>query len=228
MQIFPNLHWLAAGYASVNVYLYLDAQEVTVIDTGTPGKEEIILNYVRDQLGLEPGAVRQILITHADWDHAGSVAALQDATGAKVIAGAQTAGWLRKGKTPPHMPRPVQFFVDRLARFHPVETDLTVVQDGETLPIAGELEVLSTPGHTTDHHSFYSPRTGILFAGDALGTRSGQLGLSPNFITADDEAARRSAQRLLSLTPALFACGHGEPLQGHTLRDLMAFLQELK
>lgn len=227
MEIFPNLHWLQAGYA--NVYLYVEEAGLTLVDTGSPGKEEAILSYVRQTLGQEPGALHQILITHADWDHAGSAGALQEATGATVFAGEQTVGYLRQGEMPSHMPRPVQFFIDRLVRFQPVAAEsLQIVAEGEVVPFCGGLQVLFTPGHTPDHHAFYSPTTGILFAGDALGTRSGRLGLSPNFITADVEVARRSARRLLALTPALFACGHGEPLQGHTLSDVMAALQTLE
>jgi len=227
MEIFPNLHWLEAGYA--NVYLYVEETGVTLVDTGSPGKEEIILTYMRQTLGREPDALRRIVITHADWDHAGSAQALQVATGATVYAGEETAGYLRRGNTPPHLPRPVQFFIDRLAHFHPLPAEaLKVLEEGETLPVCGGLQVLFTPGHTMDHHAFYSATTGILFAGDALGTRSGKIGLSPNFITADAGAARRSARRLLALTPAVFACGHGEPLQEHTLGDLMTTLQELK
>lgn len=227
MEIYPDLHWLQAGYA--NVYLYVDENGLILVDSGSPGKEGQILAYVRQTLKQEPVALHHILITHADWDHAGSVAALQQATGATVMAGKSTAEWLLRGKMPPHMPRPVQFFLDRLVGFHPVPDEaLAVVEEGSTLPFCGGLEVLFTPGHTLDHHAFYSPANGVLFAGDALGTRSGQLGLSPDFITADGLMARRSARRLLALTPAVFACGHGEPLQGHTLRDLMVLLQELK
>lgn len=227
MEVYPGLHWLQAGYA--NVYLCVSEHELILVDSGSPGREEEILAYVRNTLKREAGALSHILLTHADWDHAGSVAALQQATGATVIAGERTADWLRRGKGPPHMPRPVQFFLDRLVGFEPVPGEaLTVVEEGETLPLCGGIEVLFTPGHTMDHHAYYSPATGILFAGDGLSTRSGKLGLSPNFITADEETAHRSARRLLALTPAIFACGHGQPLRGHTLRDLMTLLHELK
>lgn len=227
MEIFSNLHWLEAGYA--NVYLYVEETGLTLVDTGIPGREEKILAYIRETLSLKPEALRRILITHADWDHAGSAQALHEATGATIFAGEETAEYLQRGKSPPHMPRPVQFFVDRFVGFTPLpEASLTVVADGDTLPFCGGLGVFFTPGHTPDHHAFYSAETGIIFAGDSLGTRSGKLGLSAEFITADTVAARQSARRLLALSPAVFACGHGEPLKGHTLRDLMTVLQNLK
>jgi hypothetical protein len=33
---------------------------------------------------------------------------------------------------------------------------------------------------------------------------------------------------LLELTPATFACGHGQPLSSHAVDDLMAFFNELR
>ena len=99
---------------------------------------------------------------------------------------------------------------------------------GDTLPILGGLTVLATPGHTPDHLSFYSPTTGALFVGDALNTRKDTLNLTPKKITHDLEKARRSGRQLLGLTPALFACGHGTPLQNHDAGDLMRLQLSLK
>jgi glyoxylase-like metal-dependent hydrolase (beta-lactamase superfamily II) len=62
----------------------------------------------------------------------------------------------------------------------------------------------------------------VFFAGDALNTRNGRINPSPKRITADREAANQSAIRLLQLTPAVLACGHGAPLTNHSSQDLMA------
>ncbi len=92
----------------------------------------------------------------------------------------------------------------------------------------GGLEVLATPGHTLDHFSFYSPSTGVLFAGDVIDTRNGRLNRSRKFLTADEEEANRSAIRVIELAPATFACGHGVPLSGHEAGDIMKFFNELR
>lgn len=226
MELFPNVHWLQIPFA--NAYLCLDDGQITVIDTGPPRQASRILDYVAD-LGRRPGDVTQIVITHSDWDHAGSVAELQSMTGATVYASAKTSAWLQKGRAPKHMPQPVAFLVSLIGRYRSLPAgNIDVVTEGDSLPVLGGLEALATPGHTPDHYAFYSPTTGVLFAGDALNTRHGSLGLPPDLITADVDAARSSAQRLLSLTPALFACGHGKPLHSHTLSDVMQLLQELK
>jgi glyoxylase-like metal-dependent hydrolase (beta-lactamase superfamily II) len=90
--------------------------------------------------------------------------------------------------------------------------------------VLGDLQPLAAPGHTLDHYAFFSPSTGVLFAGDALNTRDDRLQLTPKRITADLPAARRTARRLLDLHPTLFACGHGSPLKQP---DTTQLLQEL-
>ena len=47
-------------------------------------------------------------------------------------------------------------------------------------------------------------------------------------ITADVAAARQSGRALLNLAPALIACGHGPPVDDHSLGDVMSLLQMLK
>jgi glyoxylase-like metal-dependent hydrolase (beta-lactamase superfamily II) len=226
MEILPGIHWLQAGYA--NVYLCVEDAGLTLVDSGTPKQAGKILNYVGG-LGRAPEELRQICITHADFDHAGSVAELQRLTGATVYASSATAEYLRRGRAPQHLPRilrPITNFLNRYAAVAPQA--LVEVPAGTALPVLGELHLLATPGHTPEHHSFYSPSRGVLFAGDALGTRGGKLGLSPPFITADVEAARRSARWLLRLAPVLFACGHGEPLPSPGDASLARFRSELE
>ena len=64
---------------------------VVLVDTGVPGSETAILAAV-EELGRTAGDVTDIVITHADGDHVGSLAALVEATGATVWASAQEAG----------------------------------------------------------------------------------------------------------------------------------------
>lgn len=226
MELFPNVHWIQAGYA--NCYLCVEEESLTLVDTGQPKKAELIFDYVRE-IGRQPSDLKRILLTHADWDHAGSAAAIQEETGATIHAGPETSTLLLEGKPPDHLPFLLRFLMKRFARYDPLPPKcVETVQNGDALPVLEEITVLATPGHTPDHHAFFSSKVGVLFAGDALATRDGRLGLPPRLGLADEEQARRSARRLLKLTPALFACGHGEPLRDHTLRDMMELLQELK
>lgn len=226
MEIAPSIHWLDGG--SSNLYLCEDEDGLTLIDTGMPRREGLVFDAI-EELGGRPSDLVRILITHADIDHAGSAAAIQAKSGATIYAGPETAGLIRRGKSPKHLPRPIYFLMDRLLSYKPLPPSaIEIYHDGDVLPALGGLQVLATPGHTPDHHSFYYPAGGVLFAGDALQTRGDRLQSSPKMITADVEAARRSAIRLLELSPAVFACGHGTPMSRHSSDDLMALFNELR
>lgn len=201
--------WIDAG--SVNCYLCRDADGYTLIDTATPGKAGLLLARLAE-FGGQPADLKRVVITHADMDHAGSAAAVQQRTGATVYASPATAALLAEGRSPRHMPRLAQFFVDRFVRYRAVDpAAIRPMAEGDELPVLGGLRVLAAPGHTPDQHALYSPTAGVLFAGDALNTRDGGLRLSPPRITADQAAAERTAARLLALRPAVIACGHGAP-----------------
>ena len=226
MQIRPDVY-LLRGKAS-NFYLCVDEDGLTLIDAGMPKEQQLVFDLL-DQLGHDPAQIVRILITHADIDHAGSLAAIQKATGAQVYAGEMTAHYLQAGKSPDHLPRLLQWFSNTFTNYQPVsENGIKTFSDGDMLPVLGGLKVLATPGHTSDHFSFYSPSTGVLFAGDAIDTRNGRLNRSRKWLTADEEKADQSAIKLIELAPAAFACGHGDPLTGHDSGDLMKFFNEIR
>jgi len=226
MEILPGVHWLDAG--AVNMYLIVESEGLVLIDAGMPRRASLVLDKIQE-LNRQPGDLKHILITHADMDHAGSLAAIQAATGATVHAGAATAALLTQGKSPKHMPWLIQFILDTFIRYKSVSSaHIQEFKDGDVLPFLGGLAVLASPGHTMDHHSFYSATAGILFAGDALNTRDGRIQPTPPRITADETAATRSAIRLLELAPALLACGHGPPSREHSVDDIMAVFNRLR
>jgi len=226
MQIRPDVYWLK-GKAS-NFYLCVGEDGLTLIDAGMPGEQKLVFSLL-DQLGHEPSQIARILVTHADIDHAGSLAAIQAVSGAQVYAGEMTARYLQMGKSPEHLPGLVQWLSDTFIKYPPATiNDIDCFSDGDELPVLGGLEVLATPGHTNDHFSFYSPSTGVLFAGDAIDTRNGRLNRSRKWLTADEEKANQSAIKLIELAPATFASGHGDPCTGHDSGDLMKFFNELR
>ena len=226
MQIRPDVYWLK-GKAS-NMYLCVGEDGLTLIDSGMPGEQKLVFSFL-DQLGYKPSQIERILVTHADIDHAGSVAAIQAASGAQVLAGEMTAHYMRMGKSSEHLPGFVQWLSNTFFNYPPVAgNDVECFTDGDELPLLGDLEVLATPGHTSDHFSFYSPSTGVLFTGDAIDTRNGRLNRTRKILTADENLANQSAIKLIELAPATFACGHGDPLTGHDTGDLLRFFNELR
>ena len=226
MEIRPDVY-LISGRAS-NFYLCIDEDGLTLIDAGMPKEQQLLFDLL-DKLGFQPQQLLRILITHADLDHVGSLAAVQKATGAAVYAGEITAQFLRSGKSPNHLPRLLQWIANTFFKYQPVpQTCLKIIRDGDELPVLNGLIALATPGHTMDHFSFYNSKEGILFAGDALKTKDGILQRSPKRITADEDAADNSAIQLIELAPATFACGHGDPISNHDMGDLMKTFNTLR
>jgi len=226
MEIWPDVH-LIQGRAS-NFYLSIDQDGLTLIDAGMPREQHLLFNLL-DKLGYQPQQLGRILVTHADIDHVGSLAAIQSKTGANVYAGEQSAQLLIKGCSPNHLPRLVQWITNKFFKYQAVGEDcLKILNDGDELPVLNGLVAMATPGHTRDHFSFYSASEGVLFAGDALHTRDGKLQRTSPWITADEEAANQSAIKLIELAPATFACGHGDPMSGHDMGDLMKFFNQLR
>lgn len=226
MEIRPDVH-LIRGRAS-NFYLCVDEDSLKLVDAGMPKEQHLLFDYLA-KLGYRPQQINQILITHADIDHAGSLAAIQSVTGAAVFAGKETAVLLLKGKSPDHLPRLMQWIANTFFKYRAVSKScLNILNDGDVLPVLNGLVALETPGHTNDHFSFFSPSSGILFAGDALNTRGGKLQRTEKRLTADEQDANQSAIKLIQLAPATIACGHGNPISNHDAGDLMKFFNQLR
>ena len=66
------------------VYVIL-GEETILVDTGRPKNGEGILNDLKS-MKIKPQDIKHILITHHDMDHVGSLAFLEQATGAKIWA----------------------------------------------------------------------------------------------------------------------------------------------
>jgi glyoxylase-like metal-dependent hydrolase (beta-lactamase superfamily II) len=216
MELLPGIHRVEG--VTANVYLIVEADEVSVVDTGLPGSgARQILTYLRERLGREPGALRRILLTHQHADHVGGAAALQSAAGAAVVAHPLDTPAIA-GKASRELPHPfllrAAFRTVILPRLRPVAVSQQV-EDGATLPVlAGEggLQVVATPGHTAGHVSFYLPSRRLLFVGDAYVHRGGRIVSPPAMFTRDMAEARRSMERLSQLALDASLPGHGAPI----------------
>lgn len=171
-----------------NTYL-LGEREVVVIDPGPamPAHLDAILAAV----AAKGGRLSAIWLTHAHPDHASAVRALQDRTGAPLLA------W----------PTPNSTYAGRIPGLSAPERALA---DGDRLSVAGEAyEVLHAPGHASDHVVFYRPSDGVLFTGDVI------VGLGTVVIAPPDGdllAYLATLRRLAHLNPKLLLPGHGEPM----------------
>jgi glyoxylase-like metal-dependent hydrolase (beta-lactamase superfamily II) len=197
-----------------NPYLILDPDGLTLIDTGLPGADKKILAYVAN-LGKSPADLKRIILTHADLDHVGGLAALHKATGARTYASQIEADAIAAGK-PSRQIKPRGFSWRRLLftvlgpfmkpkRFQVDE----ILKDAQVLPIAGGLRVLDTPGHTPGHISLYAPASGVLFCGDSMVTKGNEIFGSRPGLTWDEAKARASEKKQAALGARIVCSGHG-------------------
>ncbi len=214
MEFAPNIHIIPG--ITAHAYLLEDPDGLTLIDTGIPGSAKAILRYMK-RAGYSPRDLNRILLTHADYDHAGSLAALKKATGARVYASVSEARALAGGhfprslKTDEIILKPLFWLAENLGRISPAHVD-EHLSDGQVLPVLGGLRALDTRGHTPGHISFFAPARGILFSGDSILSKNNTLVGSQGAVTWDQIQADASMIRQLSLNARIICSGHGSVL----------------
>ena len=197
-----------------NPYIIVDTDGLTVIDTGLPRSQKKILAYVAG-LGKQVQDVKRIIITHADFDHIGGLAALQLASGARTYASKIEADAIAKGKSSREI-KATGFALRRLlfailspfVKATPIKVDETLAE-GQTLPVLGGLRVIETPGHTPGHVSLFAPSVGVLFCGDSMVSDDHGLQGSRPGITWDETRARESERKQAALGAHIVCSGHG-------------------
>jgi glyoxylase-like metal-dependent hydrolase (beta-lactamase superfamily II) len=210
MEIIPNVHLVTATF--VNMYLIVDPDGLTVIDTGMPGSEKRILKYIAT-LGRAPSDVRRIIITHSDADHVGGLAALKAATGARVYANETEAEAIAAGRASREIKRHglagvLMGLVAGLIKTAPATVD-EFLTDGQVLPVLGGLRVVETFGHTPGHISLFAPSVGVLFAGDSIVTGNDKLMPSRGSNTWDMDRALEAVRLQAALGAQIVCSGHG-------------------
>jgi len=155
-----------------------------------PGTDDFILEEIeRISTGFGKVAVEQIILTHNHFDHVGGIQALKERYGARVLAFVGGPG------------------VDELIR------------DGQFLKAGDDfLEVIHTPGHSSDSVCLYAPQAQAVFSDDTqLRIRGPGSDYSQGYL---DGLERLSGKKIRVLYT-----GHDEPLIeniSETLRESIA------
>ena len=128
------------GSRELAAYLIDSGDGLILLDGGVPENAPLVLASIRS-LGFDPKRVRLLLNSQAHFDHAGALAAIKAATGARLLASAPDAALLERGGRGDFawgddLPYP-QVKVDR------------VVRNGEEVKLGRTvLTARITPGHT--------------------------------------------------------------------------------
>jgi glyoxylase-like metal-dependent hydrolase (beta-lactamase superfamily II) len=199
------------GFA--NAYL-VDAEDgLAIVDTGTVGALRPIAQGIRDA-GHSPVDVRHIALTHAHFDHAGTLARLATMTGARVWVHDADAAAIQTGVAgplPTFEPRLIAAIMRRLPapgwRAWPSAETFS-----DAAEIAGNLRAIHNPGHTPGHTAYLWPaHGGVLFTGDTL-TNFGRVRLG--LFNGDWKMTKVAARQLAALDFDTVVFGHGPPIVG--------------
>jgi glyoxylase-like metal-dependent hydrolase (beta-lactamase superfamily II) len=220
------------GHPLVNWYAVVDGGRVTLIDSGLTGDAAQIVDDLA-AIGIAPGQVEAVVLTHGHGDHAGGAEEVRTTAGAHVHvhrADAKMAGGrppiANIAKSPlllRHTSREflaaMRFFVGHgLLRPAAVKV-VDEFDDGAVLPVPGAPRVVHVPGHTKGSSALLLEARGVIFTGDALVTHdcySGRRGprLSARVSNDDSKQAMASLDALAGLRARMVLPGHGDPFDG--------------
>jgi metallo-beta-lactamase class B len=140
IHIFGNTYYV--GPRGLSSILITSPSGHVLIDGALPASAPIIAEHIRS-LGFRVEDVKLILNSHAHFDHAGGIAALQRLSGARVAATAWSARTIARGESDPQDP---QYGV---LNPYPPAHDVEVIHDGQVVRVGSlALTAHATPGHT--------------------------------------------------------------------------------
>lgn len=196
------------GTEGLSAFLIADPAGHVLIDGGLPESAPLILANIR-KLGFDPRDIRYLLLNHAHADHAGGLAELKRATGAKLVAGAGDARDLAAGETIGRSDVP---------KFPPVAVDRAVGDGARVTSGAIRLTAVATPGHTRGCTSWMMLSGGkrVLFA-CSLTVAGQKLSGDPAYPRAAADF-RRSFTRLRTLRADIYLTFHPNVFEMHERR----------
>jgi glyoxylase-like metal-dependent hydrolase (beta-lactamase superfamily II) len=224
MQIAKGLHRI--GSDTVNSYLVVDGDGVTIIDAGLPRYWKLLAGELA-RLGLTLDDVRALILTHGDTDHIGFAARLHrekgiaaylhsaDADRARLEVKKPSSGWgpVKAGALAGFL-----WYSARQGglRIRPA-AELRPAEDGQVLDVPGTPRIIHVPGHTPGSVAVHVPAVDALFIGDTMATRNvltGVTGPKPAPFTLEPAQALASLGRISEVDATWVLPGHGPAWDG--------------
>jgi glyoxylase-like metal-dependent hydrolase (beta-lactamase superfamily II) len=210
MEIINGIHRIdeaSENMAHANVYLVINGNELAIIDTGTPGNAQKIIDYV-EKKGFKPTDVKFIVLTHHHMDHMGSAKQLRDLTKALVAVHENDADYV-SGHKP--LPAPKHARPRAAITIESVPVDIRL-KEGDR--IVG-LVVHFLPGHTEGSIMLFDESRKALFTGDSLRYDGKEISCSPAEYCSDVGEMIGSIAKASKLDFEVMLPGHGQPLKAN-------------
>jgi len=230
--IAPKLHQIdtrLGGWEHLTAGFLVEGPQPALVETGARTSADTVRQALAE-VGIGPGDLRWLVVTHIHLDHAGGVGDLAAAFPAATVVVHERGAR--------HLVDPTRL-IDSAAR---VYGDLLDGLYGRMLPVPPErvvaaadghrvdlgdgraLVMVDSPGHAKHHHAVLDEHTGTLLVGDAVGVRIPEAGdlrpavPPPDF---DLEQAVQSLHRFAALRPQKVVLTHYGPVA-----DPLAELEE--
>src|SRR5579875_3249657 len=213
---------LLGGWRRMTAGYLVEGPAPVLVETGSQSSVSVLLAAL-ERLGVGPGDLAGVAVTHIHLDHAGGVGDV-----ARAFPNA-TVYVHEKGAR--HLADPTRLvasaarvygpLLDGLyGRLEPTPPErLHVLADGEEIEVSPgrTLTAVDSPGHAKHHVGLHDSESGILFVGDAVGVRLPDVGVlrpstpPPDF---DLELALNSLRRFAERRPSALALAHYGLLEG--------------
>jgi glyoxylase-like metal-dependent hydrolase (beta-lactamase superfamily II) len=167
---------MTGGMTHVTAGYLLDAPRPALVETGPAQGIEHLLAGLRT-LGMDPGELAHVVLTHIHLDHAGGAGDVAAAfPGARIVVSEVGARHLNDPTRLNAAAR--QVYGDLHDTVYgdctPIAAErIVAVGDGDVIDLGGgrELHLQYAPGHAKHHIGVYDTGTGALFSGDSVGVR---------------------------------------------------------
>ena len=167
---------MLGGWERVTAGYLIEGSAPVLIETGSQTSVPVLLAAL-EQIGVGPGELAGVAVTHIHLDHAGGVGDV-----ARAFPGATVYVHERGAR---HLVDPTRL-IDSAARVYGPLLDslygrldptpperLHVLDDGEEIEVSPgrTLVAVDSPGHAKHHVGLHDSLSGVLFAGDAVGVK---------------------------------------------------------
>ena len=207
---------MTAGMTRVTAGYLIDAPRPTLVECGPALSIDNVIAGLRE-LGMEPGDLAYLVLSHIHLDHAGGAGDVAEAfPSATIVVSEVGARHLVDPERLNASSRRV--YGDLMDSVYGDCTPIAAervrgVADGERLDMGGGrmLDLLYTPGHAKHHIAAFDADSGALFVGDSVGVKmEGMTAIRPATPPPDFDLvlAERTLQRYRDLQPEVVYLAH--------------------